>query len=148
MWGIKIHVEHNKKKTMKKLFSIMTNLSTHYHFKLDFQKMDQHAGGTWLIHGTKHRITLSCKAWNSTVEYPSRESEHDKPCLSCLLLIRRFHGAVVTYWVHMSIFYVYPMVDFSLPLSIGTQIMMVWAFHRCVPSIRALIMVVIKSFDA
>ena len=28
-----------------------TNL---YHFKLDFQKVDQHTGGKWLIHGTKH----------------------------------------------------------------------------------------------
>ena len=27
---------------MKKLFSIMSNLQTHYHFKLGFQKVDQH----------------------------------------------------------------------------------------------------------
>ena len=40
---------------MKKLFSIMSNLQTHYHFKLDFQKVNQHTGGKWLIHGTKHR---------------------------------------------------------------------------------------------
>ena len=26
-----------------------------YHLKLDFQKVDQHAGGKWLIHGTKRR---------------------------------------------------------------------------------------------
>ena len=32
----------------------MSNLQTHYHFKLDVQKVDQHTGGTWLIHGTKH----------------------------------------------------------------------------------------------
>ena len=38
---------------MKKLFSIMSNLQTHYHFKLDFQKVEQHTGGKWLIHGTK-----------------------------------------------------------------------------------------------
>ena len=36
---------------MKKLFSIMSNLQTHYHFKLDFQKVDQHTGGKWLIDG-------------------------------------------------------------------------------------------------
>ena len=24
-------------------------------FKIDFQKMDQHAGGKWLTHGTKRR---------------------------------------------------------------------------------------------
>ena len=32
----------------------MSNLQTHYHFKLDFQKVDQYKGGKWLIHGTKH----------------------------------------------------------------------------------------------
>ena len=31
----------------------MSNLPAHYHFKLDFQKMDQYTGGKWLIHGTK-----------------------------------------------------------------------------------------------
>ena len=39
---------------MKKLFSIMSNLQTHYHFKLDLTKLAQHAGGKWLICGTKH----------------------------------------------------------------------------------------------
>ena len=33
---------------MKKLFSIMSNLQTHYHFKLDFQKVDQHTGDKWI----------------------------------------------------------------------------------------------------
>ena len=56
---------------MKRLFSIMSNLQTHYHFKLDFQKVDQHTGGKWLLHGTKH-----WKAWNPPAEYPSRESKH------------------------------------------------------------------------
>ena len=27
----------------------------YYHFKLDFQKVDQHTGGKWLIHGIKRR---------------------------------------------------------------------------------------------
>ena len=39
----------------KKLFSLMSNLQTYYHFKLDFQKVDQQTGGKWLIHGTKRR---------------------------------------------------------------------------------------------
>ena len=39
---------------MKMLFSIMSILQTHYHFKLDFQKVKQHTGSKWLIHGTKH----------------------------------------------------------------------------------------------
>ena len=33
----------------------MSNLQTYYHFKLDFQKVDQHTGGKWLIHDTKRR---------------------------------------------------------------------------------------------
>ena len=32
----------------------MSNLQTYY-VKLYFQKVDQHTGGKWLIHGTKHR---------------------------------------------------------------------------------------------
>ena len=38
---------------MKKLLSIVSYLQAHYHFKLDFQNVDQHTGGKWLIHGTK-----------------------------------------------------------------------------------------------
>ena len=37
-----------------KLFCIMSNLQTRYHFKLDFQKVDQLTGGNGLLHGTKH----------------------------------------------------------------------------------------------
>ena len=33
----------------------MSNFQTYYHFKLDFQKVDQHTGGKWLINGTKRR---------------------------------------------------------------------------------------------
>ena len=46
----------------------MSNLQTYYHFKLDFQKVDQYTGSIWLIHGTKrHRhnelqsLELSCR---------------------------------------------------------------------------------------
>ena len=31
------------------------HLQTYYHSKLDFQKVDQHTGCKWLIHGTKRR---------------------------------------------------------------------------------------------
>ena len=31
------------------------NLQTYHNFKLDFQKVDQYTGGTWLIHGIKRR---------------------------------------------------------------------------------------------
>ena len=60
------------------MFFLMSNLQTYYHSKLDFQKMDQHAGfirgSSTAPNGTR---TISCKAWNSPVVYPSRECKHD-----------------------------------------------------------------------
>ena len=35
--------------------SLMSNLQTYHHFKLDFQKVVQHTGGKRLIYGTKRR---------------------------------------------------------------------------------------------
>ena len=46
-------------------------------FKIDFQKVDQHAGGKWLIHDTNATKTISYKAWNSPEEYPSRVARCD-----------------------------------------------------------------------
>ena len=43
-------------------------LQTHYHFKLDFQELDQRTGGKWLIHGTKHRKDNQLQS----LELPSR----------------------------------------------------------------------------
>ena len=60
----------------QKLFSLMSNLQTYWPFKLDFRKVDQHIGGKWLFHGTNATRTISCKAWNSPVEYPSLECKH------------------------------------------------------------------------
>ena len=43
-------------KTHKKdSLSIMSNLQPNCCLKFDFQKVDQHAGGKWLIHDTKRR---------------------------------------------------------------------------------------------
>ena len=33
----------------------MSSLETHYHFKTDFQEVNKHTGGKWLIYGTKRR---------------------------------------------------------------------------------------------
>ena len=46
----------------------MPNLQTHRCLKLDFQIMDKHTVNQWI---------LSCKAWNSPVEYPSWEYKFD-----------------------------------------------------------------------
>ena len=37
------------------ILSIMSNLQPNCCLKFDFQKVDQHAGGKWLIHDTKCR---------------------------------------------------------------------------------------------
>ena len=41
---------------MKKMFSIVWNFQTYYHFKLDFKKLDRHTGGKWLINGTNNQL--------------------------------------------------------------------------------------------
>ena len=45
----------NKKKPGKTLFFFMSSLQTYHRFKLDFQKLDRHIGGKWLIHRIKRR---------------------------------------------------------------------------------------------
>ena len=42
-------------KQQQKSISFMSNLQTYYHFKINFQKVEQHTGGKWLILGTKRR---------------------------------------------------------------------------------------------
>ena len=68
---------------MKKLFSIMPKVQNHYCFKLYFQKVYERIGGKWLIRGSTRAII--CKALNSPVEHPSRESKHDinEPKVAC-----------------------------------------------------------------
>ena len=38
--------------------------------KIDFQKVDQHAGGKWLIHDTKRRKDNQLQSLNPPAEYP------------------------------------------------------------------------------
>ena len=39
--------------------------------KVDFQKVDKHTGGKWLIHDTKRRKDNQLQSLDSPVEYPS-----------------------------------------------------------------------------
>ena len=50
----------------------MSNPQPNCCLKVDFQKVDQYAGGKWLIHGTKRR---KGKDRNSPAEYPSYGTE-------------------------------------------------------------------------
>ena len=60
----------NNKKQNKKMLSFMSNLQTVCHFELDFQKVDQHTGGKWLIHGTKRHKDNQLQS----LEFPCRTS--------------------------------------------------------------------------
>ena len=56
----------------------MSNLQTYYHFKLDFQKKwtnIQEASGKSTAPNVA--MIISCRAWNSPIEHPSRECKHD-----------------------------------------------------------------------
>ena len=46
----------------------MSNLQTYYRFQLDFQEVDQHTGGRWLIHGAKRSKDNQLQS----LELPSR----------------------------------------------------------------------------
>ena len=47
------HVKIQKKKKNEDLQVIMSNLQPNCCLKVDFQKVDKHTWGKWLIHGTK-----------------------------------------------------------------------------------------------
>ena len=42
-------------KKIEDILSIMSNLQLNCCLKVDFRKLDQHAGGKWLIHDNKRR---------------------------------------------------------------------------------------------
>ena len=50
-----IQVHMSKYKKNEDIISIISNLQPNCCLKVDFQKVDQHAGGKWLIHYTKRR---------------------------------------------------------------------------------------------
>ena len=49
----------------------MSNLQPNCCLEFDFQKVDQHAGGKWLIHGTKRRKDNQLQSLKLPAEYPS-----------------------------------------------------------------------------
>ena len=62
---------------MKKLFSIMAKLETHYHYQLYFQKGYQHTGGKLLNHNTKHRKDNQLQSLELACRIPIREYKQD-----------------------------------------------------------------------
>ena len=54
IWCIKTYtIAYVKIQKFEDILSIMWNLQPNCCLKVDFQKVDQHAGGKWLIHNTK-----------------------------------------------------------------------------------------------
>ena len=54
IWCIKTYIiAYVKYKKNEDTLSIMSNLQPKCCLKIDFQKVDQYAGGKWLIHDTK-----------------------------------------------------------------------------------------------
>ena len=66
-----------------KMFSFMSSLQTYCHFKLDFQQVEQHTGGKWLIHYTKRRKDNQLQSLELPVDYPSRECNFC--CILCII---------------------------------------------------------------
>ena len=79
----------SKYKTNEDILSSVSNLQPNWCLKIDFQKVDQHAGGKWLIHDTKRRkdnqlqslklpyriSKLSSKMWHKGVGWHHVESD-------------------------------------------------------------------------
>ena len=58
IWCIKTYIiayVNTHTHTQKDSLSIMSNLQPNCCLEFDFQKVDQHAGGKWLMHDTKRR---------------------------------------------------------------------------------------------
>ena len=58
IWCIKTYIIAYVKTQTNKIhypLSIMSNLQPNCCLEFDFQKVDQHAGGKWLIHDSKRR---------------------------------------------------------------------------------------------
>ena len=81
IWCIKTYiiVAYVKIQKNEDILSSMSNLQPNWCLEIDFQNVDQHAGGKWLIHDTRRHVarTISCKAWNSPAEYPSWVARSD-----------------------------------------------------------------------
>ena len=62
---IQLHMHQNTKH--EDLQSIMSNLQPNSCLKVDFQNVDKHTGGKWLIHDTKRRKDNQLQTSNSPV---------------------------------------------------------------------------------
>ena len=92
IWCIKTYIiAYVKTKKNWDILSIMSNLQPNCCLKLNFPKVDQHAGGKWLIHDTKRRKDnqLQClnppppleKLWplQPTLGYHLRDLDYNSP---------------------------------------------------------------------
>ena len=104
---------------MERLLSTLSKLQTHYHFKLDYQKVDQHTGGKWLIYGTKH-----CKdnLWQNLIVLFRLSLKYmisicTRICLFCLLWL----------WYHVLLGPCYPFTHMHQDCFTGTSVTILMA---------------------
>ena len=76
------------------LFSIVR---VHYHFKLDFQKVDQHTGGKWLIHSIKHCTDNELQSLECHLPY---QSDHFVCIYITVKLKISYHDSLSLYQIH------------------------------------------------
>ena len=63
IWYIKKYIiAYVKIQNNEHVLSSMSNLPPNWCLKIDFQKVDQHAGGKWLIHDTNRRNDYQLKS--------------------------------------------------------------------------------------
>ena len=65
---------NNKKQ--QKLFSLMSSLQTYYHFKLDFQKVDQLTGGKCMMYSDGPCVIVGHFYWHGLTFIPAWISNH------------------------------------------------------------------------
>ena len=53
------------------MFFVMSNLQTHYHFKVDFPNVDQYIRSKWSVHGTKSPV----KKWKDLPQIATKTKE-------------------------------------------------------------------------
>ena len=72
IWCIKTYaIAYVKIQKNEDILSIMSNLQPNCCLKVYFQKVDQHAGGKWLIQDTKRRKDNQLQSLKLPAEYPS-----------------------------------------------------------------------------
>ena len=129
-WCIKTWLHMSKHKKKIDSLSIMSNLQPNCCLKFDFQKVDQHAGGKWLIHDTKRRKDNQLQS----LKLPCRISKLSSYSIS-QEICTRFLLCCALLWLY---------IDF--PISIRLTSLALWQSNDCSSASKATQMNIDKYF--